>query len=92
MNKTENELELAILRIGDAIHDALALDFDRKMEDAQVWEDHRVLVPEESEARIREDFETDMTVSELFNILGDDRDFKYALKNLVNYIACHREV
>lgn len=89
---TENELELAIQDIGDSIHDALALDFDRKMEEAQVYEYGGVLVPEEVEARIREDFEESNTVSEVFNLLKDDSDFKRALSRLVKYIVCHREV
>jgi hypothetical protein len=90
--KTENELENAILWVGDVIHEILAIDFDAQMDEARVYEDGGILVREEDEARIREDFEYNNTVETVLNALKEDKDFKQALANMVNYIACNRGV
>lgn len=97
----ENKLQLYIKDVGDSIHDAIAEEFDKAYEDVQFKTEYAPygdtectvgqFIDEDSDCRIRENFERDMDYEEVIELLKSNPYFKQNVMELVNYIAWNRE-
>lgn len=97
----ENKLQLYIKDVGDSIHDAIAEEFDKAYEDVQFTTEYAPygdtectvgqFIDEDSDCRIRENFEQDMSYDDVIELLKANPYFKQNVMELVNYIAWNRE-
>jgi len=97
----ENELQLYIKDVGDSIHDAIAEEFDKAYEEVETNKEYAPygntqvcvgeFIDEDSDCRIRERFEENMTFDEVIDLLKNDPYFKRNVMDLVKYIAENRE-
>ena len=97
----ENKLQLYIKDVGDSIHDAIAEEFDKAYEDVQFTTEYAhygdtectvgQFIDEDSDCRIRENFEQDMSYDDVIELLKANPYFKQNVMELVNYIAWNRE-
>lgn len=97
----ENLLQAHIHDVGDAVHDIIAAEFDTAYEDVKYSKEYAPYgdgqacvgeyIDEDSDCRIRERFEQDMTFDEVMELLKKSKDFKMAIMDMVEYITWKRE-
>lgn len=97
----ENILQAHIHCVGDAVHDALAEKFDRAYSEAQVKTEYEAYgdtyverqryIDSDEDQKIRERFKEEYDFDEVMKLLKEDKDFKFAVMDMVEHIAWNRE-
>lgn len=97
----ENKLQLYIKDVGDSIHDAIAEKFDIAYSDVQFTTEYAPYgdtqctvgryIDEDSDLRIRENFQDQWDYDAVIKLLKDNPYFKQNVMELVEYIAWNRE-
>lgn len=97
----ENTLQAHIHCVGDTIHDALAERFDSDYENAQVKTEYEAYgdtyvesqryIDDDEDQRIRENFQDEYDFDEVMELLKNDKDFRGAVMDMVEYIAWNRQ-
>ena len=100
--KKENILQDIIYCVGDTAHDVIASEFDnsvrdtsfKTMSDYAPYGDTEVevcqYITDEDEEEFRENWEKEMTIDAVINLLKDDEYFRGAIKDMVEHIAWNR--
>jgi len=101
MKKDTNILQAHIHCVGDAVHDALAEKFDSAYIDVQFKTEYAPYgdtectvgryIDDDSDAEIRQNFEDEYDFDEVMKLLKDNCDFKFAVMEMVKYMAWNRE-